>query len=84
MKRDQLDTALLSDCENEIIATADDQLRRSKESAYGTSFPSETKATLARLGNVPKGGTPEDLTKLMIAEIRKWVPIVQALDLTDK
>jgi tripartite-type tricarboxylate transporter receptor subunit TctC len=44
----------------------------------------ESKTALARLGNVPKGGTPEDLTKLMIAEIRKWAPIVQALDLTDK
>jgi tripartite-type tricarboxylate transporter receptor subunit TctC len=44
----------------------------------------ESKAALARLGNVPKGGTPEDLTKLMIAEIRKWAPIVQALDLTNK
>ena len=44
----------------------------------------ESRTALARLGNVPKGGTPEDLTKLMIAEIRKWAPIVQALDLTDK
>jgi tripartite-type tricarboxylate transporter receptor subunit TctC len=44
----------------------------------------ESKTALARLGNVPKGGTPQDLTKLMIAEIRKWAPIVQALDLTDK
>jgi hypothetical protein len=45
IKREQLDPALLSDCENEITATADDQLRRWRESAYGTSFPSETKAT---------------------------------------
>ncbi len=44
----------------------------------------ESKTALARLGNVPKGGTPEDLTKVMIAEIRKWAPIVQALDLTNK
>jgi hypothetical protein len=45
MKREQLNPTLLADCENEIIATADDQLQRSKQSAYGTSFPSETKAT---------------------------------------
>jgi tripartite-type tricarboxylate transporter receptor subunit TctC len=40
-----------------------------------------TKAALARLGNVPKGGMPQDLTNLMIAEIRKWTPIVQSLNL---
>jgi hypothetical protein len=44
IKREQLNPTLLTDCENEITATADDQLRRSKESAYGTSFPGETKA----------------------------------------
>ena len=44
----------------------------------------ESRTALSRLGNVPKGGTPGDLTRLMIAEIRKWAPIVQALDLTDK
>ena len=48
IKREQLNPTLLADCENEIIATADDQLRRSKESAYGTSFPSETKTTMHR------------------------------------
>jgi tripartite-type tricarboxylate transporter receptor subunit TctC len=40
-----------------------------------------TRQTLARLGNVPKGGTPQDLTDLMIADIKKWTPIVQALHL---
>jgi len=45
IQRERLDPTLLADCENEIIATADDQLQRSKQSAYGTSFPSETKAT---------------------------------------
>jgi hypothetical protein len=45
MKREQLNPSLLADCENEIAATADDQWRRSNESAYGTSFPAETKAT---------------------------------------
>jgi len=45
MKREQLNAPLLADCENEIIATADDQLRRSQQSAYGTSFPNETKVT---------------------------------------
>ena len=45
IKHEQLNPALLRDCENEITAAVDDQLRRSKESAYATSFPSETKAT---------------------------------------
>ena len=45
IKREQLNPTLLADCENEITATADDQWRRSSESAYGTSFPAETKAT---------------------------------------
>ncbi|HWD91995.1 MAG TPA: glycoside hydrolase family 9 protein [Verrucomicrobiae bacterium] len=43
--RERLIPSLLADCENEIIATADDQLHRSQASAYGTSFPAETKAT---------------------------------------
>jgi tripartite-type tricarboxylate transporter receptor subunit TctC len=38
-----------------------------------------TKEALARLGNVPLGGTPQDLTNLMIAETKKWTPIVEAL-----
>jgi hypothetical protein len=46
IKREQLNATLLADCENEITAAADDQLHRSKESAYATSFPSETKSTL--------------------------------------
>jgi tripartite-type tricarboxylate transporter receptor subunit TctC len=40
-----------------------------------------TRQALARLGNVPKGGTPQNLTDLMIADIKKWTPIVQALHL---
>ena len=42
--KDRLNPTLLSDCENEIIAAADDQLHRSQQSAYATSFPAETKA----------------------------------------
>ncbi len=45
LKREQLDPSLLAECENEIIATADDQLQRSRNSAYATSFPVETKQT---------------------------------------
>jgi hypothetical protein len=45
LKREQLDPSLLADCENEIITTAEDQRQRSENSAYATSFPSETKAT---------------------------------------
>ncbi len=41
-----------------------------------------TKTALARLGNVPKGGTPQDLTNLMVSEIKKWTPIAKALNLT--
>jgi tripartite-type tricarboxylate transporter receptor subunit TctC len=41
-----------------------------------------TQQALARLGNVPKGGTPQDLTDLMLAEIKKWTPIVQSLNLS--
>ncbi len=43
VRRDQLDPAFLSRCEAEILACADDQLRWAQESAYGTSFPTETK-----------------------------------------
>jgi tripartite-type tricarboxylate transporter receptor subunit TctC len=38
-----------------------------------------TDEALARLGNVPLGGTPEDLTNLIVAEIKKWTPIVETL-----
>ncbi|HLP78286.1 MAG TPA: glycoside hydrolase family 9, partial [Candidatus Paceibacterota bacterium] len=39
------DPRLLELCENEIISAGEDQLRRSEDSAYGVSFPSETKRT---------------------------------------
>ncbi|MDB6031720.1 MAG: hypothetical protein JWM16_2058 [Verrucomicrobiales bacterium] len=45
VKAGDLDLRLLRQCEDEIIAAANDQLRRSKESAYSISFPSETKRT---------------------------------------
>ena len=38
---------LLEQCENEIIACGEDQLRRANNSAYGTSFPEETKRARA-------------------------------------
>jgi tripartite-type tricarboxylate transporter receptor subunit TctC len=41
-----------------------------------------TRQALANLGNQPLGGTPQDLTDLMVAEIKKWTPIAAALDLT--
>jgi tripartite-type tricarboxylate transporter receptor subunit TctC len=41
-----------------------------------------TDDALARLGNVPLGGTPEDLTNLIVAEIKKWTPIVHTLHMT--
>jgi len=43
MKRDQLQLELLEQCENEIAALGEEQLRRAQNCAYGTSFPEETK-----------------------------------------
>jgi hypothetical protein len=45
VKREQLQPQLLDQCEAEIVADGEDQLRRADESAYGTSFPLETKKT---------------------------------------
>jgi len=42
-KNEQLDKLFLRDCESEMVAAADDQLHWSQASAYGTSFPTETK-----------------------------------------
>jgi hypothetical protein len=39
----QLDSDYLNKCETEIVAAAQDQLNRSQQNAYGTSFPTETK-----------------------------------------
>jgi hypothetical protein len=43
VNRDQLNPAFLTACEAEILAAAEDQWRWSQQSAYGTSFPVETK-----------------------------------------
>ena len=43
IKREQLQPLLLEQCEAEIVAAGEDQLRRAESSAYGTSFPEETK-----------------------------------------
>jgi hypothetical protein len=43
IKRDQQNVLLLEACESEIAADGADQLRRAQDSAYGTSFPEETK-----------------------------------------
>ncbi len=42
-KAAQMDRSFLRACEAELVAAADDQLRWSQQSAYGTSFPTETK-----------------------------------------
>jgi len=47
LKREQLNGPLLEQCENEIAADGEDQLRRAQASAYGTSFPEETKRALS-------------------------------------
>ncbi|HEX5222071.1 MAG TPA: glycoside hydrolase family 9 protein [Verrucomicrobiae bacterium] len=41
--RDKLDDTFLRACETELLAAADDQLQWAQQSAYGTSFPAETK-----------------------------------------
>lgn len=44
LSTNQLDPNYLNQCETEIIAAGQDQLIRSQDNAYGTSFPLETKA----------------------------------------
>lgn len=46
LKREQLNPLFLEQCENEIAAAGEDQLKRAEDSAYGTSFPEETKRAL--------------------------------------
>lgn len=46
-KRSELSPLLLDACESEIAAAGEDQLRRAQQSAYGTSFPEETKRALS-------------------------------------
>jgi tripartite-type tricarboxylate transporter receptor subunit TctC len=38
-------------------------------------------SALAKVGNIPLGGTPDALTQMILAENRKWAPIVRTLDL---
>ncbi|HYG21768.1 MAG TPA: glycoside hydrolase family 9 protein [Verrucomicrobiae bacterium] len=45
LKANQLDRSLVAKCELEIETAGMDQLQRSENSAYGTSFPIETKRT---------------------------------------
>jgi tripartite-type tricarboxylate transporter receptor subunit TctC len=42
----------------------------------------ELSSALAKVGNIPLGGTPHALTQMILAENRKWAPIVRALSLT--
>ncbi len=46
----------------------------------GVASPEFT-AALARLGNEPLGGTPQDFANLIKADIAKWAPVVKALGL---
>jgi tripartite-type tricarboxylate transporter receptor subunit TctC len=41
----------------------------------------ELKAALAKLNNEPLGGTPQDFTNVIKADIAKWAPVVKALGL---
>jgi hypothetical protein len=47
LKRDQINPLLLEQCENEIVLAGEDQLHRAAASAYGTSFPLETKRAVS-------------------------------------
>jgi tripartite-type tricarboxylate transporter receptor subunit TctC len=42
---------------------------------------SELQSALAKIGNVPLGGSPETLAQMLMAEQQKWAPIVRALNL---
>jgi hypothetical protein len=41
--KDRLDPRLLEQCEEELVASGEEQMRRAEQSAYGVSFPQETK-----------------------------------------
>ncbi len=43
----------------------------------------EFKAALAKLGNEPLGGTPQDFSDMIKADIGKWGPVVKALGLKE-
>jgi tripartite-type tricarboxylate transporter receptor subunit TctC len=59
-----------------------DAIVQKLNAAINTSLQTDaTRQALARLGNVAKGGTPADLTALMVADIKKWTPIVKALNI---
>jgi tripartite-type tricarboxylate transporter receptor subunit TctC len=41
----------------------------------------ELQTLLAKVGNQPKGGTPEALTETLVGDIAKWGPVVKQLNL---
>jgi len=43
----KLDSAYLAKCEQQVVLCAEEQAKRSRDSAYGTSFPAESKAVKA-------------------------------------
>src|SRR6185503_4026217 len=43
LQASQLDSTYLTKCVSQVIAAAEDQVGRSEDNAYGTSFPVETK-----------------------------------------
>ncbi len=47
MQTSQLDATFLAKCQTQVAAAGDDMLKFSLESAYGTSFPDQTKNVLA-------------------------------------
>jgi tripartite-type tricarboxylate transporter receptor subunit TctC len=58
----------------EVIAKLNAQINDAVKSA-------EFKSALAKLSNEPLGGTPQDFTNQIKADIAKWAPIVKALGL---
>ncbi len=57
-------------------------VRKLNEAVNAGLHAPATEEALARLGDLPLGGSPADLTNLVAAEIRKWTPIVQTLHMT--
>jgi tripartite-type tricarboxylate transporter receptor subunit TctC len=55
-----------------------DVVRRINAAVNDSLKSAEVAAAIRRIGFEPHGGTPEDFTKLLISEMKIWIPVVQA------